>query len=172
MSRKLLTVMAAMTLIGPTLGSGVWAQSSQPPPAAPDLWLPSQNVFELQAGARFEGSPSATAGADFELSPFISHFVGVRLGASWCGTSEDHRHSPNEFGARAQLTASWWRFELAFGPILLDHEDYYNSSHLDLALSADGALTEHWRVRFEHWSNAGSSPHNVGRNIMLLDYRF
>ena len=140
--------------------------------AQPDLWLPSQNVFEFQAGARLEGSPSAAAGADFELPPFISHFVGVRLGASWCGTSEDHRHNPNEFGARAQLTASWWRFELAFGPILLEHEDYYNSSHLDLALSAEGAVTEHWRVRFEHWSNAGSSPHNVGRNMALLDYRF
>jgi hypothetical protein len=154
MSRQRLTVMATMSLIGPLLGSAAWAQ----PPAPPDLWLPSQNVFELQAGARLEFRASATAGADFELAPFISHFVGVRLGASWCGSSEDRRYSPNEFGARAQLTASWWRFELAFGPILLEHEDYYNS--------------QHWRARFEHWSNAGTSPHNVGRNMALLDYRF
>jgi hypothetical protein len=172
MSRQRLTVMATMSLIGPLLGSAAWAQSSEQPPAPPDLWLPSQNVFELQAGARLELRASATAGADFELAPFISHFVGVRLGASWCGSSEDRRYSPNEFGARAQLTASWWRFELAFGPILLEHEDYYNSSHLDLALSADAALSQHWRARFEHWSNAGTSPHNVGRNMALLDYRF
>jgi hypothetical protein len=172
MSRKLLAAMAATSLIGSSLWGRVWADSSEPPPAPADLWLPSQDIIELQAGARFEGSPSPTAGADFELPPFISHFVGMRLGASWCGTSENHRYSPDEFGAHAQLTASWWRFELAFGPILLAHEDYYNSSHLNLDLSADGALTQHWRVRVEHWSNAGSSPHNVGRNMVLLDYRF
>ena len=129
-------------------------------------------VLELQGGVALKTRPAASAGLDVETRPFISHFVGLRLGMSWVAQSSWNGENDSQMGTRLQVTAGWSRVEIAVGPILLQHADAYDSGKMNIASTIDVAITAHWRVRAEHWSNAQSSFPNEGRDLFLLNYRF
>ena len=139
------------------------------PPTGPDS---APAVLELQDGVAIKTRPAASAGLDVETRPFISHFVGLRLGMSWVAQSSWSGENLSQLGTRLQVTAGWSRVEIAVGPMLLQHTDAYNSGKMNIASTLDIAITAHWRVRAEHWSNAQSSFPNEGRDLFLLDYRF
>ena len=167
MLAALLAPLSALALALPAQASGA-AASGVPPdtPGSPPA------VLELQGGVAIKNHVAASAGLDVETQPFISHFVGLRVGMSWVAQSSYHGDDLSQVGARLQVTAGWWRLEAAVGPILLQNSDAYNSGRLNVDSSVDFALTAHIRVRAEHWSNAQSRFPNEGRNLLLLDYRF
>jgi hypothetical protein len=129
-------------------------------------------VLELQGGVAVKTRPAASAGLDVETRPFISQFVGLRIGMSWVAQSAWSGQNLSQLGSRLQVTAGWSRLEIAVGPIYLQHTDAYNSSRLNIDSTIDFAITDHLRVRAEHWSNAQSTLPNEGRDLFLLNYRF
>ena len=129
-------------------------------------------VLELLAGSALREEDAVATGVDVETRPFISHFVSLRIGASYVSPTRFRGQNPTQLGARVQVAAGWSRFELGIGLIALQHADSYNSGRMNADLSLDIALTSHWRLRAEHWSNSDSSIPNIGRDIALICYRF
>lgn len=58
------------------------------------------------------------------------------------------------------------RFSFGMGPAYLNSIDTYNGSHFNMKLLA-GWEFDHWSVRWLHFSNAGSSDVNKGRDMLL-----
>jgi hypothetical protein len=165
-ARGLAACMLGSIFLTPPAKAG---DASGAPPTGPDS---APAVLELQGGVAIKARPAASAGLDVETRPFISHFVGLRLGMSWVAESSWSGENDSQLGTRLQVTAGWSRVEIAVGPMLLQHTDAYNSGKMNIASTIDVAITAHWRVRAEHWSNAQSSFPNEGRDLFLLNYRF
>ncbi len=154
---------------GTEAAAGAPAATAAPAAAVP---APPFARLEIDAGAAANLRTAATGSLEVETVPFISGFVALRGGLSWVAASSFRGENRSQLGVSTQVAVSWWRFELATGPLLLQHSDAYNSGTINIASSLDLVLTRHWRLRVEHWSNADSGFPNIGRNRILVGYRF
>lgn len=80
--------------------------------------------------------------------------------------------APNQSALGCQLIAGYKQFDLGLGMVWLHHTDRYNGSNLNFMLSAAYRLNERWALRYVHWSNAGQSEHNVGRDMLVVSRKF
>lgn len=48
----------------------------------------------------------------------------------------------------------------------------WNGSNFVASLSIEYELTDHWSVKFRHWSNAGSASPNMGQDLFTVGYSF
>ena len=78
---------------------------------------------------------------------------------------------PNNFGAQCLAVDGFRRFDLGLGLVYLQNVDVLNGSHLNFSLLARYRFTDRWSLTYRHWSNAGSTQINVGRDMLLISMR-
>lgn len=62
--------------------------------------------------------------------------------------------------------------EIGVGVAKLQHSDNYNSGAINFSLSLERQVYKDIYVRYQHFSNAGTSAPNEGRDILLIGWRF
>jgi hypothetical protein len=78
----------------------------------------------------------------------------------------------NNAGLQCLLIDGYKTFDLGLGAIVLHHADQYNGSAANFSLLAQWRMSSRWTFRYRHWSNAGMSDHNQGRDMLMLAYKF
>lgn len=62
-------------------------------------------------------------------------------------------------------------FHVGLGFVYLQHSDWLDGSRLNISLKMGYDWNDRWGIDIRHISNAGTTPRNVGRNAILLDWR-
>lgn len=80
--------------------------------------------------------------------------------------------NPKNFGAQCLIVDRFRKFDLGFGIVYLQTVDQWNDSHTNLSLLARYKITDRWSVAWRHWSNSGVTPGNIGRDMVLVAFKF
>lgn len=105
-----------------------------------------------------------------EAGPLDADFqCGIQL----VGTSTFRdEHQSNQAAVQCLIVDGYKKLDLGIGVVALQNTDDYNGSHANFSLMAGYRLTDKFGVLYRHWSNAGSVDPNLGRDMVLLTYRF
>jgi hypothetical protein len=137
---------------------------------------------DLQAGSSFgaEGY-GPTLGLNlnipFKANPGLSYNLGTDLwGATQYSSSSayqgDHWQTiANNWDWHASLQSCKWRFCAEIGPAYVQRVDTINGAHTNFYLGLSFKLSERWKLKIGHLSDAGTSNPNIGRQGLWLSYR-
>lgn len=75
-------------------------------------------------------------------------------------------------GVFAQRIVRRGNFQMGLGVARHTNTSRLIGSPFGFALSIGYDFTDHWGVRYRHWSNAGSAKPNRGLDLLLISYRF
>jgi len=89
------------------------------------------------------------------------------VGSSTYGEAEQ----PNNFALQGLLVDGIGKLDVGLGVAYLQNTDRYNGSSLNFALQLAYRLGD-FKITVRHWSNAGTRAPNLGRDFVLLSYRF
>lgn len=104
---------------------------------------------------------SGPANTDYEL--------GMRLvGESTYREAEQS----NQIIVHASLADGWKAFQAGLGMAYLANTDAYNGGHVNYRLFLRWVAHERVRLSYEHFSCAGSCDPNLGRDMVLVGWRF
>ena len=104
-----------------------------------------------------------------EAGPLDADFqCGIQL----IGTSDYRSDNPNQAAVQCLVVDGYKKLDLGIGIVALQNTDDYNGSHANFSLMAGYRFTDKIGVIYRHWSNAGSVDPNLGRDMVLLTYRF
>ena len=104
-----------------------------------------------------------------EAGPLDADFqCGIQL----VGTSEYRSDNPNQAAVQCLVVDGYKKLDLGIGVVALQNTDDYNGSHANFSLMAGYRFTDKFGVIYRHWSNAGSVDPNLGRDMLLVTYRF
>ena len=78
---------------------------------------------------------------------------------------------PNQIVAGAQLVNGYGPIDLGLGLAVMQNEDAYNSGNVNFSLSLRYTFRS-FSVVLRHYSNAGSSFPNYGRDVLMASWRF
>lgn len=78
----------------------------------------------------------------------------------------------NQAAYQCMLVDGFKKFDVGFGLAYLHHTDEYNGSCLNFGLMLGLRMTDHLVARYRHISNAGMQAPNLGRDYVLVSYRF
>lgn len=78
----------------------------------------------------------------------------------------------NQLAAQCQVIDGFRRLDLGLGAVYLQNTDQWNGSHLNFSLLARYRFTDRWSLAWRHFSNAGTKYPNIGRDMVLVGYRF
>lgn len=100
--------------------------------------------------------------------------------ADWCNgfmligdSSWRGKHSDFQAVLHSQVVAHLWLgFELGIGVAHMQHSDEYNSGSVNFSLSLERRVYKNFYLRYQHFSNAGTSMPNEGRDLLLSTWRF
>jgi hypothetical protein len=78
---------------------------------------------------------------------------------------------PNQIVAGVQLVNGYGPVDLGLGLVVMQNEDAYNSGDVNFSLSLRYTYRS-FSVVLRHYSNAGSSFPNYGRDVLMASWRF
>jgi hypothetical protein len=79
--------------------------------------------------------------------------------------------NPNNWAWYAQLEGSRGRFNAGLGFAYLARADGLNGEHANYTLTMAWELTDRIEIRYRHFSDAGTSPINEGRDMLIISWR-
>lgn len=127
---------------------------------------------ELQFGAGrtvYRGPASV-----MELSVVQPNFIkdaSLVAGVTLVGESTFYNyHVDGQIAWHAQIVDGFGPFDIGIGGAYLKNTDY-NSAGMNFMLTV-GYHLKRVGISLNHWSNAGTSKPNIGRDYLLLTYRF
>ena len=95
-----------------------------------------------------------------------------RCGIALIGPSEYNGDQRQQAAAQCQMIDGFGKLDLGLGLVYLQNIDAYNGSHTNFSLSIGYRFTERFSVTYQHWSNAGTTKSNKGRDFITLGWRF
>jgi len=133
----------------------------------------AEPIFQVEAGAAIIRGQAEVLGLTVlwpEAGPKDADFsLGLELiGSSRYGA----REQPNQVGLQVQMVDGFGRFDIGLGIVFLQNTDAYNGSRANFSLLAGYRFTDRLSLIVRHWSNAGTTDHNLGRDRLLLTWRF
>ena len=136
---------------------------------------------DIQAGSSFgaEGTGPVLGlnlNVPFEKNAGLSYNLGTDLwGATKYTTpafAGDHwQPIANNWDWHASLQSCKWRFCAEIGPAYVQKVDQINGAHTNFYLGLSFKLSERWKMKLGHISDAGTSNPNIGRQGLLITYR-
>lgn len=98
----------------------------------------------------------------------------VEIGATFIGAStHDQKGQGNNFAFRAALVEGFGRFDVGLGAAYLQNADAYNGSNLNFQLLLGYRFKAlPISLRISHFSNGGTRSPNLGRDMLLVLWRF
>lgn len=93
---------------------------------------------------------------------------------SYVGQSkyDDWYPQPSKVSAIGRVVKTWHGIFAGLGLSYASRTDLFNGSALNFNEAVGVTIANHLVVQFEHTSNAGIVKPNVGRNLLLVGYRF
>lgn len=139
-------------------------------------WATKCHGADLQFGM---GSTIAR-GATPVLDVAVTTRRGAPLDANWqfgltlIGSSTyGEVDQPNQAALSALLVDGFGPLDIGLGAVFLQNTDIYNGSHANFALQLAYRFQRlPLTVTVRHWSNAGTVQPNLGRDFVLLSWRF
>lgn len=132
----------------------------------------SESIIQVEGGSTLSRGYTPALGLTIvwpESGPGDADF---QCGLMLVGTSEFKTNNPNQAAVQCLIVDGYKRFDLGLGIVALQNTDDYNSSHTNFSLLAGYRFTDRLGVIYRHWSNAGTTKPNIGRDMLLLTYRF
>lgn len=138
-------------------------------------------LFSMKARAeqtlQFEAGSAVLRG----VTPAIGLTIGCpgcgpvntdyEFGFDLVGDSHEYSESPNAIGPRVMLVDSYKRASLGLGFQWWNVETPY-TCQFTFALMARYTISQRFAVQWRHSSSAGSCRPNIGRDLVMLSYRF
>jgi len=78
----------------------------------------------------------------------------------------------NQAFGQCKLWDGFKKFDLGIGVAYLQNVDFYNGSHLNFSLGLRYRFTDRLALEIGHFSNAGTQKPNLGRDMVLIQYKF
>lgn len=129
--------------------------------------------MDFVTGSALVRGPAGAFGLNVCEPRAIAGFADVCAGFMLIGDSSWRGHNDYQAVAHAQVVSHLWLgFELGIGLAHLQHADAYNSGAVDFSLSLQHRVYKNLYLRYQHFSNAGTSMPNQGRDIVLATWRF
>jgi hypothetical protein len=75
-------------------------------------------------------------------------------------------------GVRCEVVEGLGRLDVGIGAVYFNKTDELNGSQLNYSLLLRYNITDRWAVSVRHFSNAGTTKPNTGRDLVLISYRF
>ena len=98
--------------------------------------------------------------------------AGYELGLTLIGSSAfRNRPFDGNIAVHAQIMDGFGPVDIGIGAAYLQHTDVINGSNLNFFLSL-GVHYKRLQVRYNHISNAGTTAPNIGRDMLLVGWRF
>lgn len=88
-------------------------------------------------------------------------------GLTLIGTSEFRGPQRNQFFVTARYIDGWGPVDIGLGLAYAQNLDVYTPSKAVFSLTVGGHW-KNWRFKYAHWSNAGTTENNLGRDLILL----
>jgi hypothetical protein len=129
-------------------------------------------VLTAEAGVTVLRAPTAGVRLSVEWPEAGPKDASFQCGLTVIGPYELKGANANQAIFDCLVTDSLWKFDLGIGPAYLQNRDEINGSHFNFALMARFRVTDQLAVVWRHWSNAGTKPPNLGRDLVTLAYSF
>lgn len=81
------------------------------------------------------------------------------------------REATNQGALSCLLVDGYGRLDVGIGVALLHHPDAYNGSRANYALMLRYRITERLSLTWRHYSNAGMTDVNKGRDLLLIGFK-
>lgn len=78
----------------------------------------------------------------------------------------------NQAGFQCLMVDGFGKFDIGLGLVALQNIDEYNGSHANFSLMLGYRFTDRFGLKVRHWSNAGTTDSNKGRDMLLVSYQF
>lgn len=133
----------------------------------------AESVMQFEGGSTVVRGYTPVIGLTIiwpEAGPLDADFqCGIQL----VGTSTFRdKDQSNQAAVQCLVVDGYKKLDLGIGVVALQNTDDYNGSHANFSLMAGYRFTDKFGIRYRHWSNAGSVDPNLGRDMVLLTYKF
>ena len=100
------------------------------------------------------------------------HDIDIETGLDLFGYTKYENYSlGNNWAPYALVDVRASRFNIGIGIARLQLVDGLDGSHVNITLKTGYQFADRWGADIRHWSNAGTTARNVGRNAVLLDWK-
>lgn len=131
---------------------------------------------QFSGGAAIMRGPTAALQLEYLWGEHGDHHL--ESGITLVGTSDHYEgfpqyqgHQQNNFFLNTTLIDGFGPVDLGLGLAFIQNTDAYNSTGANFHLLA-GYHFKHLHLSYNHFSNAGTKHPNMGRDIVLLGWRF
>lgn len=121
----------------------------------------------LEVGGQLIRGPAAAVAINVVSSG--PRDTAIETGLFLVGRTPDHL---GVMGGQALIVDGFGRLDLGIGLAYMNRLHEQLGSQLNFALMVRYRLTDRWYVAARHWSNAGTTEHNKGLDIVMVGYRF
>lgn len=135
--------------------------------------------LDIMLGSAVVRGPTGVAAMDVVFPKVIGGFGNLEAGFDLIGesnfscTGNNPECNANQSVVHAEAVAPIpYVGELGIGIAHIQHPDAYNSGSINFSLSLEHHVWHNLYVRYQHFSNAGTSAPNEGRDIVLAVWRF
>jgi hypothetical protein len=128
--------------------------------------------LEFSGGVTTLRGPTSAMGLKVIWPGAVAGRADLSCGLLLVGASDWHSHNANQAIEHCQVLNHLGRFSIGVGVAHLQNADDYNSGSVNFSLTAQAHLWSDWWLGWQHFSNAGTSMPNYGRDMVLLTWRF
>lgn len=127
----------------------------------------AETSLVLESGAQLIRGPAAAVAINVvSRGP---RDTSIETGLFLVGRTPDHL---GVMGGQALIVDGFGRLDLGIGLAYMNRLHEQLGSQLNFALMLRYRFNERWYVAARHWSNAGTTEHNKGLDIVIVGYRF
>lgn len=128
--------------------------------------------INVEVGYTIVRGPAATAGINYNWSEILPYGTDLECGISVIESSEYYGKNSSQVGTQCLAIKQFGKVKAGVGAVILTHKDSYNGSYVNASLLLGYQITERLDILWRHWSNAGASTVNNGRDVIVLSYKF
>ena len=134
--------------------------------------------LDIMGGSTVVRGPTGVIAMNLVFPKQIANYGNIELGLDIIGKSNFHcpnlsECNNNQAVVHAEVVAPIkYLGELGIGLAHIQHEDAYNSGSINFSLSLEHKVYKSVYFRYQHFSNAGTTAHNEGRDMVLFGWRF
>lgn len=100
------------------------------------------------------------------------HFVKDANGECFALLIGAYKESRGVMGFGCAIVDGFGPVDVGLGVVYLNHSDRLNGSQLNFMPQIGWRITDRFGITYRHISNSGTTPHNVGRDMVLFTYDF
>lgn len=130
-------------------------------------------VFVVEAGATLFRGPAEVLALNVHWPEAGPKDADLSMGLTLIGSSKYRGlDQPNQAAIQFQMVDGFGYLDIGVGVVFIQNTDAYNSSPANFFLMLGYRFSKHFGLVIRHWSNAGTVEGNLGRDMLLVGWRF